>query len=63
MSTKTPNDNKKKGISLFKFPRELVLVNPFHWIDMKLKYFGLSNTLDPNFNEAEFIKGAKQVNK
>ena len=61
MSTNAPDDNKKKGISLFKLPRELVFVNPFHWIDMKLKYMGLSNTLDPNFSEAEFIKGAKQV--
>ena len=63
MSTNAPNDNKKKGISLFKLPRELVIVNPFHWIDMKLKYMGLTNTLDPNFSEAEFIKGAKQVSE
>ena len=41
--------------------RGFVLVNPFMWLEMKIKYLNIINTLDPNFSEDEFKRGAKQV--
>ena len=56
MSTKPP-----KKTTLFKMPKVIHITNPFNWLDMKLKYFGLQTSVDPKFSEQDFIRGAKQV--
>ena len=60
MSSNAPKDRPYK--SFIKIPRLFHITNPITWFEMKLKYLGLQNTLDPNFREEEFIRGAKQVN-
>jgi len=59
MSSNAPKDRPYK--SFIKIPRLLHITNPITWFEMKLKYLGLQNTLDPNFREEEFIRGAKQA--
>ena len=63
MSSTSDNDDKKnaRSSSTFNFNRGIIISNPFKWFEMKLKYFALANTLDPNFDEEEFKRGAKQV--
>ena len=56
MSSETP---KKKQFS--KRPWLMHIPNPFNWIDMKVQYLGLQNSVDPKFKEDEFIRGSKQV--
>jgi len=56
MSTSSHKEDRK-GIT---FRRAFVIVNPL-WLEMKLKYLNIANTLDPNFSEEEFKRGAKQV--
>lgn len=63
MSSTSNNDDGKKGANYSYTSRLFVLYNPFKWLEMKLKYFALTNNLDPNFDEQEFKRGAKQVNK
>ena len=57
LSTETPKKKRPFLMQLLPY-----LVNPFNWIDMKMQYFGLRNTLDPKFDEDVFIRGCKQVN-
>ena len=56
MSTNTPNDRRDSGKSW-----AFIYSNPFTWIDMKLQYYAITNTLDNNFSEQDFKRGAKQV--
>ena len=66
MSTSNNDDNMKDANSSYTTKRSrrfVFFVNPFKWFEMKLKYFALANTVDSNFDEQEFKRGAKQVNK
>ena len=50
-----------KKTTFFKMPKVIHITNPLNWLDMKLKYYGLTTSVDPKFSEHDFIRGAKQV--
>ena len=50
-----------KKATFFKMPKVIHITNPLNWLDMKLKYYGLTTSVDPKFSEHDFIRGAKQV--
>ncbi|XP_049766883.1 m-AAA protease-interacting protein 1, mitochondrial-like [Schistocerca cancellata] len=55
---KTSVDNEKPNKP---FPKVLYIQNPFSWLMNKLDFGILKNTWDPQFNESEFKRGAKQA--
>jgi hypothetical protein len=53
----SPNSNKEEK----SVPRLFIIQNPITWLTNKLDFAMLRSSWDPQFDEAEFRRGTKQV--
>ena len=55
----TTNDNRNENEE--KVRHSIAIINPFKYISLRIKIFLMCSFFDENFNEKEFLIGAKQV--